>query len=242
MNESSFWESWRNTEWSREGGSRLGKVTQAHIESRSAAIREAAIHMFARKGIGAATMQDVAAEAGLSAGAIYRYYPSKDILLRAIYAQLRAENEALFTLAAQGATSPLETLLNTGRVVGERLRSESVREGNILQLEAILDDARRSDDLVAESRQLRRAYLALTERVLRQAQITGGLDPEIDTQGLAIMFLACMIGVQVLALEVEDAREMEPVLQVFTEMLRRFAPKPAVDDIGLELVSVFEED
>ena len=195
--------------------------------------------MFAHKGIGAATMQDVAAEAGLSAGAIYRYYSSKDELLKAVFAQLRAENEALFTQASLGATSPLETLLNTGRVVGERLRSGSVREANILQLEAILDDARRSDELVAESKQLRRAYLALTERVLRQAQITGGLDPDIDTQGLAILFLACMIGVQVLALEVEDAVEMEPVLQVITEMLRRFAPKPIADDIGLEPVLVW---
>ena len=220
----------------------MAKVTQAHIESRSAAILGAAIHMFARKGIGAATMQDVATEAGLSAGAIYRYYPSKDELLRAVFEQIRAENEALFTQASLGAASPLETLLNTGRVVGERLRSESVREANILQLEAILDDARRSDELVAESRQLRRAYLALTERVLRQAQLTGGLDPDIDTQGLAIMFLACMIGVQVLALEVEDAVEMEPVLQVITEMLRRFAPKPAADDIGLEPVFLLEDN
>jgi TetR/AcrR family transcriptional regulator, transcriptional repressor of aconitase len=218
----------------------VAKVTQAHIESRSAAILEAAIRMFARKGIGAATMQDVATEAGLSAGAIYRYYPSKDVLLKAIFARLRAENEALFTQASLGSASPIETLLNTGRVVGERLRGGSVREANILQLEAILDDARRSDELVAESRQLRRAYLALTERVLRQAQLTGGLDPDIDTQGLAVMFLACMIGVQVLALEVEDAMEMEPVLQVITEMLRRFAPKPAIDDIGMEPVPVLE--
>ena len=109
-------------------------------------------------------------------------------------------------------------------------------------MEAILDDARRSDELVAESRQLRRAYLALTERVLRQAQLTGGLDPDIDTQGLAIMFLACMIGVQVLALEVEDAVEMEPVLQVITEMLRRFAPKPTADDICLEPVFLLEDN
>jgi AcrR family transcriptional regulator len=205
----------------------VARVTQEHIESRSAAIRAAAISMFARKGISAATMQDVAAEAGLSAGAIYRYYPSKDVLLRAIFDRLRAENEALFLQASIGSASPIETLLNSGRVVGERLRGEGVREANILQLEAILDDARRSDEFVAESRQLRRGYLALTERVLRQAQATGGLDPALDTQGLAVMFMACMVGVQVLALEVEDAVEMEPVLHVFTEMLRRLAPPSA---------------
>jgi AcrR family transcriptional regulator len=182
--------------------------------------------MFARKGTSAATMQDVAAEAGLSAGAIYRYYPSKEDLVRAVFKQLRDENEELFSKAAAGATTPLETLLNSGRVVRERLRSESSREATIVQLEAILDDARRSEELVAEGRQLRRAYLALTERVFRQAQMTGELDPDLDTQGLAAMLLACMVGVQVLALEVEDVREMEPVLQVIADMLRRFAPKP----------------
>jgi TetR/AcrR family transcriptional regulator, transcriptional repressor of aconitase len=204
----------------------VARVTQAHIDSRSEAIRQAAIRMFARKGIAAATMQDVASEAGLSAGAIYRYYASKDELLRAIFEQLRSENEALFLEARIGSSSPLETLLNAGRVVGGRLRGEGVREANILQLEAILDDARRSDELVAESRQLRRGYLALTERVLRLAQATGGLDPTLDTQGLAVLFMACMVGVQVLALEVEDAVEMEPVLNVFSEMLRRLAPPP----------------
>jgi AcrR family transcriptional regulator len=43
-------------------------------------IEEAALMVFSTKGFGEATMADIAREAGLSVGNIYRYYKSKDVL------------------------------------------------------------------------------------------------------------------------------------------------------------------
>ncbi len=45
---------------------------------------EAALRCFARNGIHPTSMQDIFAEAGLSAGAVYRYFPTKELLVSAV--------------------------------------------------------------------------------------------------------------------------------------------------------------
>ena len=51
-------------------------LTERHIR-----ILDAAERVFARAGFHAATMQDVAAEAGMSPGNLYRYFSSKDAII-----------------------------------------------------------------------------------------------------------------------------------------------------------------
>ncbi len=183
----------------------MSKVTPEQFKCRRDLILAAATRVFARSGCAQATMQDVAAEAGLSVGAIYRYYPGKEQLVRAVFDRISESTRSLFGRAAEAAESPADILRNAGRVILERFKEEPTREETILVLEAILSDARRSDELVAGQRQLRDAYLFLTERLFRQAQELGALDPTIDTDGLALLFVSLMVGIHVLSLEVKDA-------------------------------------
>jgi AcrR family transcriptional regulator len=60
----------------------MAKVSQAHLEARRRSILEAAAKVFSRKGVATATMAEIAQEAGISAGAIYRYFASKEHLAR----------------------------------------------------------------------------------------------------------------------------------------------------------------
>jgi AcrR family transcriptional regulator len=203
----------------------LAKVTEEHIQERTDVILVAATRMFARKGVAVATMQDVALEAGLSVGAIYRYYPSKDNLVRAVFERIKNSTRSLFARAAEQSDSPEEMLRNAGRVIAERFRQEPTREETILVVESILADARRSDELVAGERQLRDAYSFLTERFFRQAQRKGVLDPDIDSEGLALLFVSLMVGLHVMSLETQDSLELTPVIAVVNEMLLRFAPQ-----------------
>ncbi|MFH0916429.1 MAG: TetR/AcrR family transcriptional regulator [bacterium] len=204
-------------------------MTAEQFKSQCDRILAAATRVFAREGCAQATMQDVASEAGLSVGAIYRYYASKDELVRAVFDHIGESTRSLFGKAGEGAESPADILRNAGRVILERFEQEPTREETILVLEAILSDARRSDELVAGQRQLREAYLFLTERLFRQAQDEGALDPAIDTGGLALLFVSLMVGIHVLSLEVKDAMELESLLGVVDEMLRRLAPCPCED-------------
>ena len=203
----------------------MARVTDEHIQGRTDLILAAATRMFARKGVAVATMQDVAAEAGLSVGAIYRYYPNKEHLVGAVFDRIRDNTRSLFSKAAESSDSPEDMLRNAGQIIAERFQQDPTREETILVIEAILADARRSDELVARERQLRDAYTFLTERFFRQAQRTGALDPTIDSDGLALLFVSLMVGLHVLSLETQDALELTPVIAVVNEMLSRFAPR-----------------
>ncbi len=62
----------------------MPRVTADHMAARRRQILDAAARCFSRNGFHATSMQDVLAEAGLSAGAVYRYFPSKEALIREI--------------------------------------------------------------------------------------------------------------------------------------------------------------
>jgi AcrR family transcriptional regulator len=62
----------------------MPKVSQEHLERRRLQIIDAAWACFSRKGFHETSMQDIFQESGLSAGAVYRYFRSKDELIQAI--------------------------------------------------------------------------------------------------------------------------------------------------------------
>ncbi len=64
----------------------MPRVSDEHLERRRRQIMDAALRCFARKGFHETSMQDVFRESGLSAGAVYRYFKSKNELVQAITA------------------------------------------------------------------------------------------------------------------------------------------------------------
>jgi AcrR family transcriptional regulator len=60
----------------------MARDSDAHLEARRQSILAAATKLFTQKGIAAATMAEIAEEAGISPGAIYRYFENKDELAR----------------------------------------------------------------------------------------------------------------------------------------------------------------
>lgn len=62
----------------------MPKVSQQYRDARQETILTAARRCFARDGFHETSMQDLFAESGLSAGAFYRYFASKDQLILAI--------------------------------------------------------------------------------------------------------------------------------------------------------------
>ncbi|HEY8472149.1 MAG TPA: TetR/AcrR family transcriptional regulator [Natronosporangium sp.] len=65
----------------------MPRVPEAHLAARRQQIIDAARRCFARNGFQATGMQDVIAEAGLSVGAVYRYFKSKDEIRVAVAEQ-----------------------------------------------------------------------------------------------------------------------------------------------------------
>ncbi len=67
----------------------MPKISPARKEERRQQILHAAIACFAKRGFHETTIQDICAEAGLSTGAVYSYYRSKDAIIAALAEQGR---------------------------------------------------------------------------------------------------------------------------------------------------------
>lgn len=94
-------------------------VAAFRVEERRVRILEGALRAFARWGFRGATMERIGQEAGISAGAIYWYFPSKDDLIRALF-ETQSALPQLRQLAALPAgdeeaqlTAVAESLLRT---------------------------------------------------------------------------------------------------------------------------------
>ena len=60
----------------------MARVSDAHLAARRQSILSAATRVFSQKGIASATMAEIASEAGISPGAIYRYFENKEQLAK----------------------------------------------------------------------------------------------------------------------------------------------------------------
>ncbi|MEV3920323.1 TetR/AcrR family transcriptional regulator [Actinomadura coerulea] len=78
----------------------MPRVSEEHLERRRLQILEAARTCFIRKGLHATSMQDIFAEAGLSAGAVYRYFKSKNEIIEANIATVIGDLRTFFTALA----------------------------------------------------------------------------------------------------------------------------------------------
>ncbi len=88
-------------------------------------IFEAALEISNRKGFSAMSMRDLSAGTGLSLGALYAYFTSKDELLHLIQETGRAITRRVLTAALQGLTDPrerLRTAIRTHLLLSEAMR------------------------------------------------------------------------------------------------------------------------
>jgi AcrR family transcriptional regulator len=81
----------------------MPKIAKEAMEERRAQILSAARRVFAEKGLSRVTLRDVFREAGLSAGAVYNYFQSKDDLILGVTEAGMAEAFSAFGGGAAGA-------------------------------------------------------------------------------------------------------------------------------------------
>jgi len=103
----------------------MPRVSQAHLDARRRQILDAARRCFVRNGFHATSMQDVLAEANLSAGAVYRYFRGKDEIIAAIAGEAVAEVAGVLDVAF-GADDPppLDEVLGAAFLAIERIDAE----------------------------------------------------------------------------------------------------------------------
>ena len=93
--------------------------THAAPEVRRAQILEAALGCFAEKGYHSTKMDDIVRVCGLSKGAIYWHFESKEEIFLALFSAMEAEIFAAWEAVDEG--DALESLRRDGEIVFERL-------------------------------------------------------------------------------------------------------------------------
>jgi AcrR family transcriptional regulator len=106
-------------------------------EERQKQILEAAVTEFARHGFHATRMEDIARTAGLSKGAVYLYYKSKDAIITALLRTLFAWELRGARAIVQGDGSATDRLLAITRMFADELERMQVAMPIFLEFYAV---------------------------------------------------------------------------------------------------------
>jgi AcrR family transcriptional regulator len=195
---------------------RTEEAKQRIREQQRSKILEAARRVFARKGL-AATVDDVAAEAGVSHGLAYRYFVNKEAIFYQLIVQALQEPSARVQQIQEMKATPGERLasLISLSVDSRRDHPEFYQLlGQVLSSEEALPDLRH---LVLERRQL-------FQEGLRQLIVGGQLTGEVratDPDQLVRAIFACLEGLTQWAIDdPEHYREHFPDPGIFLRMLK----------------------
>lgn len=199
----------------------MTRVTQAHIDARIEDILSAALRVFGRKGAQAATMQEIATEAGLSAGAIYRYFENKDDLVRAVYEHAVTASRNLFAEAAASAESPLDALKMAGYLA---LDQESGAD-SCLDLDLTIAALREETELAEVYRATNKEVHAAIAGFVRTAQAAGEIGKELDAELLARVLLALVNGLRLELMDTQTATDGRAAIDLVGTMLRATAAR-----------------
>ena len=153
-------------------------------------ILEAAKACFVRSGFQGASMQQICAEAGMSPGALYRYFPSKEAIIGAICEADRAQDAQLFA-AILGNPSVVD-----GVVQGAMAHIRNVRETNAAPLFAEICAESMRNPAVADACQKNMDdVLDVFRDYLGSAVARGEIDPPVDLKSLLHTLMAMVHGI-----------------------------------------------
>jgi AcrR family transcriptional regulator len=150
---------------------------------------QAAGAMFFGRGFAKVTMDEVAAELGISKKTLYQHYASKDALLRAVVrAMLDTTAADVERLINDDAMDFIDQLIGLMRLMTARVSRLSKQFADDMQ--------RHAPELWREVEQFRhRKVMANFGRLVRKGQAAGAIRRDVDPELLTVIFAATIQGV-----------------------------------------------
>lgn len=166
---------------------RSGPRSRKGAETRARLVRAAKV-VFERDGFLDARISDIADTAGLSHGAFYHYFDSKEQVFREVAeAQESRLTEPPHDAAAVPPASPRARIREANRRYLQRYRDEA-------RIMGVIEHMSRSDEHVNEVRSAtQKHFAARAERAIRRLQDDGLADPRLDP-AVAADALGAMVG------------------------------------------------
>ncbi len=180
-------------------------VTAMARQTRALATRDAivagAAAVFDRRGYGLASIAEIAEEAGVTKGALYFHFASKDDLARAV---IDEEHRRAMTAAAevlQEGRPALETMVLLCRGLGRQLLTDPVVKAGI----RLTTDVSSFERPIADPY---RDWLRTTEELLGRAIEEGDVAPGVDPAMVAHLLVPAFTGVQLVSETLTDRADL----------------------------------
>jgi AcrR family transcriptional regulator len=191
----------------------MPKVTVEHLNARRAQIMDAARACFERKGFVQSTIQDICREAGLSPGAIYRYFKSKSDIVFAIGDESREMVLGMIE-EMKGRHTALEIL----DFIGERffgLLAEPGGDQVMLVHPELWAETLRNAEMREQASRSMQAWRDALAALIEKGQEEGIFGREVDPKSCAMVLIATFEGLQ---LQLARNPELVDVRQFYDTM------------------------
>jgi AcrR family transcriptional regulator len=207
----------------------MGRLTlpqRRALETRERII-EAAGRVFARRGYGQASVQDIADEAEISMGALYHHFSSKEELFRAIVEDhMRRE---VMEYEPQPAASVREAIEHFVAYQIEHLRREPELSGLSMELWA---QAAREEWARAVSAGSFRVFRELLARLIGIAQQAGAARRDLDVEASAMLLEALFLGLDIQRTVDPAAVDLDALAGTWADLIERFIQTDGEGDVG----------
>ncbi|WP_158812768.1 TetR/AcrR family transcriptional regulator [Methylocapsa sp. S129] len=170
----------------------MPKISERQRESRRQQILEAALGCFSENGFHQTGMADIVQRSGMSHGAVYGYFESKDDIIEAL-ADDRHRSEAILNSAAEQAEDPIEGLRALVRAYAHGLTDPAGEPRRRVGVHGWAEALRspRVHARVVEGIDIPRSMIA---GLVAQAQRMGRLPDDLGADAIARSFIAVFQG------------------------------------------------
>jgi TetR/AcrR family transcriptional repressor of uid operon len=205
----------------------LRALADESTSERRKLILDAAERSFTRAGFHRTTMQDVAAEAGMSPGNLYRYFPSKDALVAGLCERDRVGLAQEFAEIRDAGSGFLEAFRDLGRRHFEDSGSDKAK----LCLE-IWAEATRNPAIAALQTEFDRTFDEQLGATFEAAKAAGAIHPDIDIRAVTSIISKLGDGLFVrraVATDFDAKREIAEVFAVVGALMKGAVQFPRPD-------------
>jgi len=190
----------------------MPKVVPEYKEHAKKRILEAANAEFARKGYRKTTMSDIAKTLGVSKGAVYQYFSSKEALIGAV-----GDSFVESVIVNEFSVSRNEGLIKTTEGAFERiLKSMPSWFPNLIC--DFLSEAHRDVNARQQVREMDQMLVTAISAFWEERRDVGEVPPDVDTESIARGLVALQLGLMAF---VSTGMPRSEAIDAWTEMVRR---------------------
>ncbi|MCO5099172.1 MAG: TetR/AcrR family transcriptional regulator [Rhodocyclaceae bacterium] len=179
--------------------------TRLSTETRQAEIVDAVLDLSGTLGPGAITTVDIAKNLGLTQGAVFKHFPTKDAIWLAVMGWVESHLLSALDEAAAAASTPLEGL----RAVFMKHARFVARHPGVPRL--LFNELQKPQDTPVKrrARSMQESYRKLLVRLLAEAEKRGEVAVGLDREGAATLFLGALQGLMLQAMLAGSTAKLE---------------------------------